>query len=77
MIFWIFVGPYFLFQKYILGKELFYNSGAYLIPLYEYNPKEIQKDGFERLIWFPTTDALLKARSEYQASLEKMIQDWS
>ncbi len=71
--FFYLVGPYFFFQKYILGKELFYNSGAYLLPLYEYDPTKEMKDGFERLVWFPTTKALLRAREDYRVGLEKMI----
>ncbi len=72
-LFFYLVGPYFFFQKYILGKELFYNSGAYLIPLFEYDPTKEMKDGFERLVWFPTTKALVRAREEYKFGLEKMI----
>jgi hypothetical protein len=73
LLFFYIVGPYFFIQRYILGRELFYNSGAYLLPLYEYDPTKEMKDGFERLVWFPTTNALLRAREEYKQGLEKMI----
>lgn len=68
------VAMYFgLYVSAIKRQELFYNSGAYLIPLYEYDPTKEMKTGFERLVWFPTTSALLRAREDYQRGLEKMI----
>lgn len=68
------VAMYFgLWLSAIKRQELFYNSGAYLIPLYEYDPTKEVKTGFERLVWFPTTAALIRAREDYQRGLEKMI----
>ena len=71
---WIPVALYFkVYVSAIQRKQLFYNSGSYLIPLFEYDPTKELKSAFERLVWFPTTPALVRAREEYLQGLEKMI----
>lgn len=74
MLAWLPVALY--FNLYVSGyqrKTLFYNSGAFLLPLFEYDPTKEVKNSLERFIWFPTTPSLERAREDYLRGLEKVI----
>ena len=68
---WFIVLPYYLYRSYTSHPPF---MGAYLFPVYAYNPDELKKDSFfEQLIWYKDLPLIKKAQEDYTAAAEAII----
>jgi hypothetical protein len=63
---WFLVLPYYIYRSYTNHPPF---MGAYLFPLYPYNPDEVKKDSFfEQLVWYKELPLIKKAHEDYAAA---------
>ena len=68
---WFVVLPYYLYRSYTSHPPF---MGAYLFPVYPYNPDEVKKDSFfEQLIWYKVIPLIKKAQEDYTAAAEAIL----
>jgi len=68
---WFLVLPYYIYRSYTNHPPF---MGAYLFPLYPYNPDEVKKDSFfEQLVWYKELPLIKKAQEDYAAAAEAVI----
>jgi hypothetical protein len=68
---WFVVLPYYLYRSYTSHPPF---MGAYLFPIYPYNPDEVKKDSFfEQLIWYKDLPLIKKAQEDYIAAAEAIL----
>ena len=68
---WFLVLPYYLYRSYTRHPPF---MGAYLFPLYPYNPDEVKKESFfEELVWYKDMPLIQKAKEDYAAAAEAVI----
>lgn len=68
---WFVVLPYYLYRSYTSHPPF---MGAYLFPVYPYNPDEVKKDSFfEQLIWYKDLPLIKKAQEDYTAAAEAIL----
>jgi hypothetical protein len=68
---WFLVLPYYIYRSYTRHPPF---MGAYLFPLYPYNPDEVKKESFfEELVWYKELPLIKKAQEDYAAAAEAVI----